>query len=187
VLSTLRATPQYVIHLLRPRNSLPSLTHVEVDPDFPMFDPGAGELSMADRFVGVEESLTRLARRRDITSLGLHLPLDRSAEAWLMTGSHPRRGKRSNVERSLVHINSLTLCATLSYQVSDRTISLIPKWLSLFPTLQHTDFSVLSGRMSSVEEKKFLRAVVDTCPKMETVQVISRQSGLELRRETGSD
>ena len=182
VLTTLRTTPQYVIQLLRPRNSLPSLMHVDIDPGFTMFAPLFGELSVENRFAYVEECLTRLARRRDITSIGLYLPLCVSAEAWLTLGSHPRRGKRRDVERHLVHINALTLHSTMGQQASTKTISLIPKWLSLFPTLQHVDIGVLLGRMSSAEEKIFVRATIEACPKLETVQLIWRRSVAELRQ-----
>jgi hypothetical protein len=182
VLTTLRTTPQYVIQLLRPRNSLPSLTHVDIDPGFTMFTPQFGELSVENRFAHVEECLTCLARRRDITSVGLYLPLCVSAEAWLTMGSHPRRGKRRDVERHLVHINALTLHSTMGHQASAGTISLIPKWLSLFPTLQHVDLGILLGRMSSAEEKIFFRATIEACPKLETVELFWRRSVAELRQ-----
>jgi hypothetical protein len=187
VLSTLRTSPQYVVHLLRPPNSLPSLTHVVIDPNFPIWDPHDGEPSNKSRFVQVDNSLASVASRRNVTSLGLYLPLDQSAETWLMSGSHPRQGKRRDIECSLKYIDTLAVCGTIGGRVSPRTIPLMPKWVSLFPALRHANFGILLGQLSYAEEDKFLRAVIDACPELETVGLVWRMSVVDLSSRERND
>ena len=76
-----------------------------------------------------------------------------------------------DVERSLVHIKYLELHTALRFLINAETISLIPKWLSLFPSLQHADFGALFGRRPPAENESFLQAVADACPGMTTVQL----------------
>ena len=185
LLDTLHATPRYIQHFLRPCGSLPNLRHVDIDPDFPPRMFGLIEPPPIERLADVEDTLACLAPRDGITSLGFFLPLDGAANTWLERGCHPRQGKRMDVERSLVHIKTFQLRTALGFLVNAETMSLIPKWLSLFPGLQHADFNNMLGLRSFAEDELFLRAVAEACPGIQTLQLgLFGQSAADLRQGT---
>jgi hypothetical protein len=167
-LSTLETTPRYMQHFLRPRGSLPSLRHVSLEPDISYTNNGV---------VDAEDALACLAGRDGVSSLLFHLPLHETADYWLTRRSHLQRGKgkrrrgRRDVERSLVHIRTLSLDLAAGYPINTRTMSLIPQWFSLFPRLQHADFRNFSRPRSPDEEEVFMRAVADACPSMKTIHL----------------
>jgi hypothetical protein len=76
-----------------------------------------------------------------------------------------------DIERSLVHIKTFHLRTNLNHLINEETMSLIPKWLSLFPDLQYADISGVLGFKSSAEDETFLRAVADACPGMQIVRL----------------
>jgi hypothetical protein len=183
LLDTLQATPQYIQHFLRPRDSLPNLRHVDLDPDFPLRSERI-EPFPTERLADVEDTLACLALRDGITSLGFFLPLDGTAITWLTRRCHPQGGKRMDVERSLVHIKYLELHTALRFLINAETISLIPKWLSLFPSLQYANFSNMLGLRSS-DGEFFLRAVAEACPGIQTLQLgFVDRSAADLRQGT---
>ena len=162
-LTTLETTPRYMQHFLRPRGSLPSLRHVSLESDVSYTNNGVAN---------AENALACLARRDGVSSLLFHLPPHETADFWLTRGSHPRRRRgRRDVERSLVHIRTLSLHLAAGHSISPRTLSLIPQWLSLFPHLRHVDFRNFSMLRLPTEEEVFLRAVADACPRMETIHL----------------
>jgi hypothetical protein len=91
---SLRTTPLYLQHLLRPRGLLPNLAYVEIDPGFPRrFERRSIQVSDEDRIADMEDSLALLARRERVSSLAIHLPWDTVADKWLTMGSLPSRGR----------------------------------------------------------------------------------------------
>jgi len=182
LLDTLHATPRYIQHFLRPRGSLPNLRHVDLDPDFPlMFE--RSEQPPTERLADVEDTLACLAPRDGITSLGFFLPLDGAENTWLTKGCHPRQGKRMDVEQSLVHIKKFQLRTAIGLRVNAETVSLIPKWLSLFPCLEYANFSNMLGLRSFTENELFLRAVAEACPGIRTLQLgLFSTSAADLRQ-----
>lgn len=156
-LITMCSTPRYICHFLSPRGSLPNMRRVKID----RFVAGPKKDCMVD----VEDCLSRLARREKIDVLGISFPRD--LYRWLANGSYPRRGKRRDVERTLQHIKILFLSGFLR----PNTQSMLPHWLSLFPSLQHVDFSFFDALTTPAQRAQFKSALIVANPELGDLQM----------------
>lgn len=164
-LSTLRSSPLYIQHFLRSPGSLSRLRHVEVDSHLPQTSG-----NFAADFADVEDTLALLAYHESITSIGLPLLLNGSADAWLTSGSNPgEEGKRRDVERLITHVKTVKLCPILTL-TSATTFSLLPQWLALMPAVQHVDLTVVWG-LPITQKMTFLRELASACPTCKIVQL----------------
>ncbi|KZP23651.1 hypothetical protein FIBSPDRAFT_858217 [Athelia psychrophila] len=164
-LSTLRSSPLYIQHFLRSPESLPVLTHVEVDSHLPRT---TGDF-VAD-FSDVEDTLALIASHPSITSIGLPLLLNGMADEWLLSGSsRGKGGVRRDVERLITHVKTVKICPEITL-TSSSTFGLLPHWLALIPAIQHVDLCIVWG-LEVTQKMNFLRALAAMCPTAQTVQI----------------
>lgn len=167
-LTHLHTTPEYLRRLMSVRGSFLSLESVTVDPSFSICHPAT--MSNSQRLDGLNNGLASMARRRDISALTIVLPGGSEAENWLRLGSHPRRGKRNNIESTLLHIDNVIVEMYGFGDFTDDIRALLPGWLSLFPSLRHATVPSFF-EVSDADTMAFLRAAANRCLNMKTIRI----------------
>jgi hypothetical protein len=158
----LQAPPHHIRYLLRTRGLCPELNRLVIRADH----DGLWE---DDRypFRYVEDSLATLTRRHKVNYLGLYVPSASQAEEWLTTGCHARRGKRRDVERSLTHIETVSLHTGDHRPLAPRLESLVVNWLGLFPALR---IVALNSCFNDRTAARMMEAIGEACPRLESAR-----------------
>lgn len=128
----------------------------------------------------------QLESHKCVTTLRFMLPSESWAREWLLRGSRPQKGKRWDIERSLVNITRVEISAVGGGSFNSVMKPLFLRWLALFPALQHVVFDSPSFfNMSMDERPAFVQSVGEVCCGVETVQIgfirhiVHRQASIE--------
>lgn len=170
-LRSLRAPPLFAIHLLTLPCPFPKLTHVAIDAVFLRVSFDHDNVTIAKRFRHMEASFTAIALCSGVNTLSVDLPPYSQAADWLEVGSEPSGGQRSNVERRLTNIQTLTI---ESCDPFDREIGpLLLRWIALFPSLRRVEFGSWACRTLTQEqpESDFVEAIGEACLTLEKVRI----------------
>lgn len=155
-LSNLDISPHLLCHFLTVRDSLPNLQALTLRPSIYAAQNSSWHLH-------VEECLTDLAPRRNITTLKIQFPCCAITEKWLT-------GERRNLERSLKFVT--TVIVGQGFDCEGFTLPMEPlfvQWLSLFPVLEHANFEYLWGDAGA--SLRLVNAIAQACPQIKKVTI----------------
>lgn len=169
LLTSLEAPPHYICYFLASNGSLPSLTRVIFNPNFPLRI--SDESAVTDGLECIEDSYIHLASRQNITTLRFVLPHGPWAKEWLLRGSRPEKGKRRDLERFLVNVTRVGVdvvgCTGFSPVIEPHLL----RWLALFPALRCVNFDPFALVCMADENLAFAKSIMDVCCSVEVVEL----------------
>lgn len=75
----------------------------------------------------------------------------------------------------LTHVTSLTLSLQRHIRLQSGLLSGLPKWIGLFPVLQHFELLEVPYGQDTVKNEKLYSAITRSCPRLETLRVCEMQ------------
>lgn len=170
-LTHLSATLEYLINLLSPANSLPSLTNVVLMVRIRRgyhFD-----------FAGIDNVLSSISHRLRQVNFSLELSLESSMNDWMFQEMSPeRQGTRS----ILLHVTNMRINLR-TYDLPRDVMMSFPRWLSCFPGLKQTSITTPSQIPPTdvLLLHPFFHSIKKLCPRIETVEISGHLYDVEIQ------
>lgn len=154
----LSTTSQYLLHLLAPKTSLPSLRSVSMITRIPhgrYFD-----------FRVMNDTLRTISHRLTQIEFSLEVSFLSSSDNWMLLDVAPDQRQ----ETVMQHVSKLDLRVAM-YRLPRDIITSLPRWLMLFPSLKCVTLLTLTREwpMDLVDRVTFIRSIQKWCPWIETV------------------